>query len=97
MLKRLGVEFKAQSAGRRSRAILQEALDNGLGAMIGLRGVHCVVLVGLEGDAMTIINNTPPKLQQMPLSAWDGWAIVLYPGAPVTPRLPPDAVVQGFG
>jgi hypothetical protein len=94
-LRRLGIRFRSQNPGNRDTAILRDAIDRGLGAMIGLGGRHAVVVVGLDGGTLTVIENSDPKLgtRTLPVSAWDGWAIVLYPdgsdGARQQPNLQP--------
>lgn len=81
VLKAKQVQHRSQPAGNRDTKILADAVSQGLGCMIGLGGKHCVVLVGLDGQTMTVIDNSSRGTQtrQLSLSAWDGWTIVLYP------------------
>lgn len=80
-LRRLHIRFRSQLPPNRDTAILRESLTAARGVMVGLGGRHAVVAVGLDGDRLTVIENTDPQLNTriVPLSAWDGWAIELFP------------------
>jgi hypothetical protein len=86
-----GVLFRIQYPGSHSRAILNFAIAENLGAAVGLRepspGVagHIVTLVDLHDDTVKYIdpNDDDGRTRRMSLqrflSSWDGLAVVLVP------------------
>lgn len=87
-----GVRYRIQYPGNRGRGILHYAIDEELGAAIGLRGPS----VGPDGHIVTLVDLTPDKVRYLDpndadgrtrtmslrrfLLHWDGLAIVLVPG-----------------
>jgi S1-C subfamily serine protease len=100
VLKRFGINYEQSRS--HDRAMLERALAQGLGAAIGVNGSHMVTLVGLDGSTASIIDNSDRSLsvRQIPLSRWDGWAVVLHPdgrSAPAVVASPPPAAPAAPG
>jgi hypothetical protein len=87
-----GVRYRIQYPGSRGRSILHYAIDENLGAAVGLRtpalgpGGHIVTLVDLTADKVRYIdpNDADGRTRTMNfhrfLQHWDGLAVVLLPG-----------------
>lgn len=94
-LQELGVPYRIQYPGIRSRSILHFAIDEKLGAAVGLRaatpyeehgvGDHIVTLVDLTPEMVLFIdpNDVDGRTRSMSLhrffARWDGLAVVLVP------------------
>jgi len=87
----LGIAYRVQPCGSTSLAILQYAVSEGLGAVVGFRelypgaGGHIVTLVDFSDTGVRVIdsNDQDGRLRDMSLSRflywWDGFALVIEP------------------
>lgn len=82
-----GVRYRQQQPGQRDTGILTGE-GRRLGCLVGLGGKHAVTCLGSDGQTVRVIDNEGPRaleVQDWPaaqfLAQWDGWAVVLYPGA----------------
>lgn len=90
-LRETGVRYRIQYPGNRGRGILHYAIDEELGAAVGLRGPalgpggHIVTLVDLTADSVRYIDpndadgRTRTESLRRFLLHWDGLAVVLVP------------------
>jgi hypothetical protein len=92
-LAKMGIPYRIQYPGCRDAEILRYAIREGLGAAVGLRGPypgaekHIVTLVDLGEGAVKVIDPDDADLRTRQMSLgrflrrWDGFALVLEPGA----------------
>lgn len=88
ILSQLGVRHMSMPMGSQSRSLpaAEEACRDGYGCLVGMRGRHAVVLVGLDMTSARIMRNSTRPLgdiQSIPRAAFDkvfdGWIVIIYP------------------
>jgi ABC-type bacteriocin/lantibiotic exporter with double-glycine peptidase domain len=89
VLARVEVPYRIQHCGKTNQAILNYAIEHGLGAVIGFRelypgsGGHIVTLIDITKDKAKVIdsNDQDGRIREMSLDRflywWDGFALVL--------------------
>jgi hypothetical protein len=97
-LTKLGVPFRVQHRGNLSQTILQNAIKEKLGAVVGFRelhpgaGGHIVTLIDFGPKEVRVIdsNDADRRTRTMSLDRflfwWDGFALVLEKAPPATAK-----------